>query len=70
MQRIQKFLAQSGIQSRRTIEEWIKLQRIKINGKIAKLGDQVDGSEKIQLDNKILEIHISIFNIPCWIFEI
>ena len=56
MQRIQKFLAQSGIQSRRTIEEWIKLQRIKINGKIAKLGDQVDGSEKIQLDNKILEI--------------
>ena len=55
MQRIQKFLAQYGIASRRTIEDWIKLQRIKIDGKIAKLGDQINGSEEIRLDNKILE---------------
>ncbi|MGD0465771.1 MAG: pseudouridine synthase [Gammaproteobacteria bacterium] len=55
MQRIQKFLAQYGIASRRTIEDWIKLQRIKIDGKIAKVGDQINGSEEIRLDNKILE---------------
>ena len=55
MQRIQKFLSQYGIASRRTIEDWIKLQRIKIDGKIAKLGDQIDGLEEIRLDNKILK---------------
>lgn len=54
MQRIQKFLAQSGIGSRRAIESWIKLGRIKINDKIAVLGTQVTGSEEFKLDNKIL----------------
>ena len=38
MQRVQKFLAQLGIASRREIETWIKLQRLKINGKVAQLG--------------------------------
>ena len=54
MQRIQKFLAQVGVASRREIENWIKLGRIKVNGKIAQLGEQVTGLEKFSVDNKIL----------------
>lgn len=56
MQRIQKILAQYGLASRRTIEEWIKLERIKINNKIAKLGDQITGNEEIKIDNKTIKI--------------
>lgn len=56
MQRIQKFLAQRGVASRREIETWIKLGRIKINGKIVQLGEQVTGLEKFSIDNKILSI--------------
>lgn len=55
MQRIQKFLAQSGIASRRTVENWIKLHKIKINNKIAKLGDKINGSEEIKLDDEVLD---------------
>ncbi len=54
MQRIQKFLAQNGIASRREIENWIKLQRITINGQVAQLGGQVLGNEEFKLDDKIL----------------
>ena len=54
MQRIQKFLADQGIGSRREIESWIKLSRIKVNNQIAILGTKVNGSEKISLDGKIL----------------
>ncbi len=56
MQRVQKFLAQLGIASRREIETWIKLQRLKINGKVAQLGVQVSGHEQFKLDDEILKI--------------
>ena len=51
-ERLQKFLAQTGLGSRRQIEGWIREGRVTVNGRVAKLGDQVSGSEAIQIDGK------------------
>lgn len=40
--RLQKFMAESGVASRRKSEELISAGRVKVNGKIAELGDKVD----------------------------
>ena len=48
--RIQKFLAQAGIASRRTIESWIKAERITVNGKVAKPGDRITAGDKVRLE--------------------
>ena len=53
-ERLQKKLAASGYGSRREIERWISEGRLKINGKLAKLGDRVTDEDTISLDNKPL----------------
>ena len=51
--RLQKFLAEAGIASRRKCEELIANGRVKINGKIAKLGSKViAGKDYVLLDEK------------------
>jgi len=45
--RVQKFLANWGVASRRTIEEWIEQGRILINGREAKLGDSLRERDEI-----------------------
>ena len=40
--RLQKFLADNGIASRRKSEELIELGKVKVNGRIAMIGDKVD----------------------------
>lgn len=56
-QRLQKLLAQAGYGSRRSAEKMIIAQRIKINNKIAKLGDKVDLEDIIKLDNKKIDLN-------------
>lgn len=51
-EKLQKVLANAGYGSRREIERWIKDERIKINGKLATLGDRITLDAKIQIDNK------------------
>lgn len=41
-ERVQKFLSEQGIASRRKAEEFIKSGQVSINGRKAKLGDKVD----------------------------
>jgi len=55
-ERLQKIIARAGYGSRREIEKWIELGRIKVNGQLATLGDQIDpaGNDKVTLDNKPL----------------
>ena len=52
--RIHKKLAAAGHGSRRKIEKLIREGRITVNDKVAKLGEQINGNEKIKLDGKLL----------------
>lgn len=52
--RINKFLAEQGVASRRECDELIKEGRIEINGKRATLGADVTPGDEVMLDGKIL----------------
>ena len=53
--RINKFLAELGIGSRRAIDKMIEEKRIKVNGVLAESGIKVDKSDKISVNGKLLE---------------
>jgi 23S rRNA pseudouridine2605 synthase len=51
-ERLQKILAQAGFGSRRSCEELIIAGRVKVNGKVVKLGDKADAAQDaISVDN-------------------
>ena len=50
--RLQKFLAQCGVASRRKAEELIVQGKVKINGKTAVLGDKVNANDKVYVSGK------------------
>jgi 23S rRNA pseudouridine2605 synthase len=58
-ERLQKFLAQRGLGSRRAIEEWIRAQRISVNGRIAELGQKVTERDEIRLDGRPIKARAS-----------
>lgn len=49
--RINKYIAESGYCSRRKADQLVAENRVKINGKQAKNGDQVSATDKITIDN-------------------
>jgi 23S rRNA pseudouridine2605 synthase len=51
-EKIQKFLANLGINSRRQIESMIAAGRVTVNGEIAHVGQRIEGQENIQIDGK------------------
>ena len=53
-EKLQKVLARAGFGSRRAIETWIAKGRIKVNGKVAVIGDRVTDDDKIIVDGKKL----------------
>jgi len=53
--RLQKVLANAGLGSRREIETWIAAGRIRVNGRIAVLGDRVDPSDRIQIGGRVIQ---------------
>ena len=55
--RINKYIASSGVSSRRSAEEYIKQGRVKINGKvITELGTLVGENDEVMLDNKVVTV--------------
>ena len=53
-ERLQKFLAKSGIGSRRYCENLIKSNQITLNGKIAEIGSVVHQDDIIEYEGKII----------------
>jgi len=53
-ERLQKVLARWGLGSRREIEGWIREGRLKVNGRIAELGQTLAEGDRVQLDGQPL----------------
>ena len=53
--RINKFLSETGITSRRGADKFIEANRVTINGKPAELGSKVQDGDEVKVDGKIIE---------------
>jgi len=55
-ERLQKILARAGYGSRRSCEEFISAGRVRVNGRVASLGDSADPEvDKIQVDGRPIQ---------------
>lgn len=52
--KLQKILAEIGMGSRRGMEQVISAGRVRINSRVAKLGDRANPGDKIYVDNKFV----------------
>ncbi len=52
--RINKFLAERGIASRRQADKMIEAYRVTINGSLASLGDNVEEGDEVAVDGRVL----------------
>jgi 23S rRNA pseudouridine2605 synthase len=57
--KLQKVLAQSGIGSRRDIEEWIADGKIEVNGEVAHVGQRISFGDKVRVNGKEVRVRIS-----------
>lgn len=55
--RINKFLSEAGVCSRRGADKWIEAGRIKINGVKAELGSKVTEDDSVEVDNKVVTLN-------------
>jgi 23S rRNA pseudouridine2605 synthase len=58
-ERLQKYLAQRGLGSRRAVEEWIRAGRLSVNGRTAELGQKVSQADDIRLDGRSIKTRAS-----------
>ena len=54
-ERLQKWLANRGLASRRELEAWIAAGRITVDGEVAELGRKVTGRESIRIDGRLFK---------------
>nr|WP_263314053.1 pseudouridine synthase [Mammaliicoccus sp. Marseille-Q6498] len=54
--RINKFLSEAGVCSRRGADKWISANRVKINDELATLGSQVEASDIVKVDDEVITI--------------
>ena len=59
MLRLQKFLAQAGLGSRRSCEQLIKDKKILVNGSIAELGSKVSEADEVFYEGKKVALKIA-----------
>ncbi|AVJ56368.1 23S rRNA pseudouridine(2605) synthase RluB [Idiomarina sp. OT37-5b] len=55
-EKLQKVLARSGHGSRREIEAKISAGRIRVNGKVARLGERIDADAQVRIDGHEVQI--------------
>lgn len=53
--RINKYLSEAGIVSRRGADKWIEDGRITINGQLAELGSKVEDGDEVHADGKLVK---------------
>ena len=64
MERLQKFIASSGLTSRRKAEELITSGKVKVNGKVVlELGTKVDSNDEVEVDGKLLNKEEKVYYI-------
>ncbi len=64
MERLQKYIANSGFTSRRKAEELITAGKVKVNGKVVReLGVKVSGGETIEIDGVVLSKEDKVYYI-------
>ncbi|WP_283206558.1 S4 domain-containing protein, partial [Methylobacterium organophilum] len=54
--RLQAFLARAGVASRRKAEDLIREGRVRVNGKVAVLGQKVGPEDLVEVDGKRVEL--------------
>ena len=69
MLRLQKFLAKAGLGSRRSCEQFIKDNRVSVNGKVAALGTKVSENDEVTFDGnrvfpKAADLKVIMLNKP------
>ncbi|MCC7199051.1 MAG: pseudouridine synthase, partial [Gammaproteobacteria bacterium] len=52
--RLNKFISETGICSRREADAWIAAGRVSVNGRVAELGTQAEASDDVRVDGKLL----------------
>ena len=53
--RLNKFLSETGMCSRREADTWIASGRVSLNGKRAELGTQVTEADEVRVDNRMVD---------------
>ena len=69
--RIQKYIAETGLCSRRKAEEYIRDGKITVNGKVAVIGQNVEENDIIKYNEKVLkkeELEYYLLNKPLRIY--
>lgn len=69
--RIQKYIAETGLCSRRKAEEYIRGGKITVNGKVAVIGQNVEENDIIKYNGKLLkkeELEYYLLNKPLRIY--
>ncbi len=71
-ERVQKYLANHGIASRREIERWIQAGEILIDGEVCVLGQRINGDEEIVIRNELVKVtnrnskaRVLLYHKPC-----
>ena len=50
--RLNKYISETGVCSRRAADQWIADGRVSVNGQVAELGTQVDEGDRVEVDGK------------------
>ena len=69
--RIQKYIAETGLCSRRKAEQYVRDGKITVNGKVAVIGQNVEENDIIKYNGKLLkkeELEYYLLNKPLRIY--
>lgn len=52
--RLNKFISETGVCSRREADQWIAQGRVSVNGAVAELGTQVEAADRVEVDGRVI----------------